>query len=249
MRPHLLNSVLEAVAYNLNRQAERLMLFEIGTAYRKTENGYEETLRLCLGLCGTRFSENWNNPAEGFDITDVRGHLVAALQVMGINERIEFERGTHPFLENVLTLKLGEKIAGHFGAAGKDARKAFGIKKAVWMAEINLDMCLNKVKHAAVTQKELPKFPAVRRDFSLLIDEKITFEMIRNTAFRKAGKILREVGLFDVYEGKNLPSGKKSYAVRFILQDPNRTLEDKAIDKRMSDIQKALEEEFGAELR
>lgn len=249
LRPHVLNSVLEAVAYNLNRQAERLMLFEIGTAYRNGAKGYDEDLRLCLALCGSRFSENWNNPDTAFDITDLRGHLTAALQVMGVDRRVSFERGTHAFLDSVLDIKLGERTIGHMGDAGKKSQKAYGIKKSVWVAEINLDACLKKVKHAAVTQEELPKFPAVRRDFSLLLNEGISFDAIEKMAFKKGGRLLREVGLFDVYEGKNLPAGKKSYAVRFTLQDPNRTLDDKVIDKRMGEIQKALEEEFGAELR
>jgi phenylalanyl-tRNA synthetase beta chain len=215
----------------------------------KGKKGYDEDLRLCMALCGSRFSENWNNTDMAFDITDLRGHITAALQVMGVDSRITFEPGGHAFLGGVLDIKFGEKIIGHLGAAGQKAQKAYGIKKPVWVAEINLDACLKMVKHASVTQKELPKFPAVRRDLSLLLDENIAFEAVEKSALKRGGKLLRDVGLFDVYEGKNLPAGKKSYAIRFTLRDPNRTLDDKLIDKRMREIQKALEDELGAELR
>lgn len=249
LRPNLINSALEAVAYNLNRQAERLQLFELGMAYRQNEQGYTESQNLCIALCGNRFTENWNNDAKPFDTSDMRGHVTALMQVMGIQEKLSFEASTHPFLSQSLEVKIGKHTAGHFGMINKVAQKAYGIKKDVWVAELQLDKCLAHIKHAAKTLRELPKFPAVRRDFSLLLDEQVTFESIETLAYQKAGKLLREVGLFDVYEGKNLPSGKKSYAVRFILQDPNRTLEDKVIDKQMANIQKALEEELGAVLR
>jgi phenylalanyl-tRNA synthetase beta chain len=249
LRPHLYNSALETVAYNLNRQAERLQLFEIGKAYRQAADGYAEAHNLCLALCGNRFQENWNNTQTPFDGSDLRGHLTAALEVMGLSDHVRFEPTQHAFLTKAVSIKLRDKEIGSLGAASKAAMKAYGVKREVWLAEISLDACLKKVRHAAQSYAPLPRFPAVRRDFSLLLDESVPFSAVEALAYKCAGKLLKEVGLFDVYEGKNLPAGKKSYAVRFMLQDPNRTLQDKEIDKRMGDIQHSLESELGAVLR
>lgn len=249
LRPHLINSVLEATTYNLNRQAERVQLFEIGTVYKRAEKGYAEDLRICIGLCGPRFSENWNNPEGAFDISDLRGHVAAVFNVLGLGEGLSFASGQHPFLESCIEIKTGNRIAGHAGTSGKKTMKAYGLKKPVLLAEISLGTLLAKVKHAAVKQKPLPKFPAVRRDFSLLLNADISFSQVEEIAYAKGGKLLREVGLFDVYEGKSLPEGKKSYAVSFILQDNEKTLNDKIVDKTMGAVQKALEEKLGAQLR
>ncbi len=249
LRPHLMNSMLEAAAYNLNRQAERLQLFEIGNVYKRDGEGYTEDLRICIGLCGPRFSENWNNPDGLFDISDLRGHITAVFDVLGTGSRLSFAPGRHSFTDSCLEIKYGAHTVGHAGTATKRAMKAYGLKKPVLAAEISLGFLLGKVKHAAVKQNPLPKFPAVRRDFSLLLNADIAFSRVEEIAFAKGGKLLREVGLFDVYEGKNLPEGKKSYAVRFVLRDDEKTLKDKIVDKTMGAVQKALEETLGAELR
>ncbi len=249
LRPQLLSSALDNAAYNLNRQAERILSFELGMAYYRTESGYAEDQRLCITLCGSRLPENWNNPASDFDASDLRGHVESVFQAMGIHSRLKYSTGSHPFLDTAVEIKLGERLAGTMGRVGKKAAKAYGIKRNIWLAELRIDACMRYIRHADKTYRELPKFPAVQRDFSLLLDQGVAFETIEKLAFKQAGKLLREVGLFDVYEGKNLPEGKKSYAVRFILQDPNRTLEDKVIDQQMGRIQKALEDELGAVMR
>ena len=249
LRPQLINSMLENVAYNLNRQAERIMAFEFGVAYSKNKSAYNEEQHLCIVLCGNRFQENWNNPAGAFDASDMEGHIRSVMQVMGIDGLVEMELGSHSYLEEVRNIKLGAEHIGSLGKACKAAMKAYGIKRELWLAELDIDRCMARVKHASVQYSALPKFPSVRRDFSLMLDEAVHFEAIEKLAYRQAGKLLREVGLFDVYEGKNLPKGKKSYAVSFVLQDAKRTLDDKVIDKQMARIQKALEEELGAQLR
>jgi phenylalanyl-tRNA synthetase beta chain len=249
LRPNLVCSALEAVAYNLNRQAERLQLCEIGTIYKKENGAFSESTHLSLALSGNRFSENWNNPVNAFDVSDVRGHVVAILELLGAGDGVTFTAESDPFYGDALGIYKGKKKLGILGAAGKKAMKQYGIKKPVFLAELDLNVCLKLVKHATKTLHDLPKFPAVRRDFSLLLDRAVHFVEIESLAYKKAGKLLREVGLFDVYEGKNLPEGKKSYAVRFILQDPGKTLTDQQIDKTMLDIQKELEQHLGATLR
>ena len=248
LRPNLTISVLEAAAYNLNRQAERLKVFEIGKEYLKTETGYQETTKLVIALTGTRFEESWSNPADLVDISDLRGHLKAAFQIMGLESKFD-EAEKNPFYGSSLGVKLRRKNIGILGAVSKKALKRYGIKRDVFVAEINLDACLNAIGHANKTLTPLSKFPTVRRDLSLLLNADIRFEEIEKIAFAKAGKLVKEVGLFDVYEGKSLPEGKKSYAVSFILRDENKTLNDKQIDKAMSAIQTELETSLGATLR
>lgn len=248
LRPNLAISALEAVSYNLNRQAERLMFYEIGTAYRKAEKGYEETLTLALTLVGNRFKENWNNTNEAFSYSDLSGEIIGVFEMLGLNN---LKRGSsdHEFLEEVTALSKGKTVLGRWGRVGKKALKTYGVKQPVLYGEVDLTKALPMVKHADKTVSDLPKFPSVRRDLSLLLDKKVRFEEIEKLAISKAGNLLKEVGLFDVYEGKNLPEGKKSYAVSFTLRDENKTLTDKKIDQTMERIRSELETALGAELR
>ncbi len=167
---------------------------------------------------------------------------------MGI-EGLKTESGTHSFLTDVTVMKKGEKPFASMGVVSQKALKTYGIKKPVLYAEIDLTAALRKMKHAVKTVEDLPKFPTVRRDLSLLLDKSIAFGEIEKLAYAKAGNMLKEVGLFDVYEGKNLPEGKKSYAVSFILMDEKKTLTDKKIEQTMAQIQAELETALGAELR
>lgn len=248
LRPTLAISSLEAVSYNLNRQAERLMLYETGTAYQKAEQGYKETLTLSVALVGDRFRESWNNPTQPFSYSDLMGEVKDIFGMMGL-EGLKTEAGSHSFLTDVSVVKKGEKPLAYLGLISSKALKTYGIKKPVLYAEIDLTVALRKMEHAAKTVVDLPKFPTVRRDLSLLLDNRVHFAEIETLAYAKAGNLLKEVGLFDVYEGKNLPEGKKSYAVSFALRDEKKTLTDKKIEQTMTRIQQELESVLGAELR
>jgi len=249
LRPNVLVSVLDNVAYNLNRQSERLRLYEIGKAYQKTENHYKETTKLCLALTGSRLSENWNNPKESVNLSDLKGDLRAVFLSMGIDCKLKDSESDIPFFSNAVTINLRKQPIGHMGILSNKAAKVFGIKQSVLVLEFDLDACINKVKHADKRMEDLPKFPAVRRDLSLLIDKKVSFSQIEKIARAKASKYLKDVGLFDVYEGKNLPDDKKSYAVSFTIRDDKKTLQDKQIEKIMDSIQSELESALGASLR
>lgn len=248
LRPNLAVSVLEAVAYNVNRQADRLRLFEFGTVYRKVENGYQEATHLALALLGNRFVENWNNPAIAVGLSDLRGAVQSVFQILGLQVKFG-DPAENPFYAEAVELLLKNKRLGTMGRISAKAAKQFGIKRDVWLAEFDFDTCFRAIVHADKYVNGLPKFPAVSRDFSLLLNKNIGFGEIENIAYAKAGKHLLDVILFDVYEGKNLPEGKKSYAVRFILQDENKTLNDKQIDKDMAAIQHELESALSAQLR
>ncbi len=247
LRPSLVPGALEVVAYNINRQNERILLFETGSVYQKTDTTYTEWKALGLVLCGNRFAESWNNTTAPFDASDMKGHVQSVFDAMGI--AYTAESCELPLYSDAMRILAGGISVGWFGYASPAALKRFGVKKPVLVAEINLDACMKQVRHAAKRFVELPKGPVVRRDFSLLLDKSVKFDEIERIARKRGGKLLKEVSLFDVYEGKNLPEGKKSYAVSFILQDPHRTLNDKEIDGKMSDIQSSLEQDLGATLR
>lgn len=248
LRTNLAVSALEAVSYNVNRQADRLRLFEIGKTYFKRKKGYAEQTNMIIALSGNRMDENWNNPSASSDISDLRGEVEAVCQIMGV--KVGFGgRVSNPFYSESISLIIRQKEIGIMGLASAKACKQYGIKRDVFIAEFDFDACFSDITHAAKRTSALPKFPTVRRDFSLLLDRNVSFSQIEKIAFAKVGKHLKEVGLFDVYEGKNLPEGKKSYAVRFILQDENKTLDDKQIDSDMRAIQSELESALGASLR
>ena len=148
-----------------------------------------------------------------------------------------------------LSLSLGKNQLVSFGLIKKSILKSFGIGQEVLFADFNWDQVIEVAKFNSIKFKAIPKYPAVKRDFALLLDEKISFENIYNLARKSERNLLKEISLFDVYQGKNLPAGKKSYAVSFTLQDENKTLTDKQIDKIMNKLQTSFEKELGAELR
>ena len=151
--------------------------------------------------------------------------------------------------EESLALAIGKTNAVEFGIVKQSICKAFGIEQQVLFADFNWDLVLSCIKSNKVKFKPISKFPEVRRDFALLINEDITFDTIYQIAKKTDSKILTEINLFDVYKGKNLPEGKKSYAVSFMLKDDSKTLTDKQIDKLMSKLLKKFESEIGAVLR
>ncbi|MEJ2114434.1 MAG: phenylalanine--tRNA ligase subunit beta, partial [Flavobacteriaceae bacterium] len=146
-------------------------------------------------------------------------------------------------------LSLGNTILVEFGLVKKSVLKYFGISQDVLFANFNWDNVLKMVKHNTIVFKEIPKYPEVRRDFALLVDDQVTFEQIDTIATKTEKNLLKDVDLFDVYQGQNLPEGKKSYAVSFTIQDDKKTLTDKQIDRVMKKLQTNFEKELGAELR
>jgi len=148
-----------------------------------------------------------------------------------------------------MSLAIGKKTLVDFGLVKKSILKNFGISQSVLFADFNWDNVLEMAQHNKIKFNAISKYPEVRRDFALLLDNKVTFEEIHTIAKQTEKQLLKNINLFDVYEGKNLPAGKKSYAVSFTLQDENKTLTDKQIDKIMSKLQVNFETKLGAELR
>lgn len=248
MRQSLLFSGLEAVAHNINRKRLDLKLFEFGKTYHSYNDSREESKRLSLFVTGNKNEERWNAALTPSDFFYLKGVVETILQRLGLNRLKSAPIKTDVLSEGV-SLSLGKTKLVDFGLVKKSVLKHFGISQQVLFADFNWDNVLDMAKHNSIQFKGIPKYPEVRRDFALLLDNGVTFAEIHAIAKQTEKQLLKNVNLFDVYEGKNLPKGKKSYAVSFTLQDENKTLTDKQIDKIMNKLQANFEKQLGAELR
>ncbi|ARV08392.1 phenylalanine--tRNA ligase subunit beta [Winogradskyella sp. PC-19] len=250
MRQSLLFSGLEAVAYNINRKRSDLKLFEFGKTYHQYSEQREEYKHLSLFVTGNKSDEYWDPKAQlsPSDFFYLKGTVETILQRLGLN-RLKSSPIKSDLFSEGMSLSVGKLKMVDFGLVKKSVLKHFGISQNVLFADFNWDNVLEMAKHNSIKFKAIPKYPEVRRDFALLIDNSVSFEDIFTISKQTEKQLLKNINLFDVYEGKNLPAGKKSYAVSFTIQDENKTLTDKQIDKIMSKLQTNFETKLGAELR
>ncbi|REH47435.1 phenylalanyl-tRNA synthetase beta subunit [Tenacibaculum gallaicum] len=248
MRQSLLFSGLESVAYNINRKNNSLKFYEFGKTYHKYESGYQEDKHLTLFVTGNRTQDSWKVATQVSDFFYVKGIVTALLSRLGIEKLKTTPTKTDVFSEGI-TLSLGKTKLVELGVVKRTVLKEFSVKQEVLFADFNWQNILSLVGNKNIKVTDLPKFPAVKRDLALLLDNTIEFKEIYNLAFQSERKLLKEVDLFDVYEGDKLPEGKKSYAVSFVLQDENKTLADKQIDKIMQKLQQTFEKSLDAVLR
>ncbi len=247
MRQSMLFSGLEAVSYNINRRNGDLKLFEFGKTYHKILSGYDEPKHLSLFVSGNRTAENWTTPGKPSDFFFFKGNVNSILSRLGLC-KLQNKPVTSDVFAEGIAIASGNDVLVEFGTVKKSILKHFDIKQDVLFADFNWNLILklinNKIKFT-----DIPKYPEVRRDLALLVDKNVAFDSIYNIARQTEKSLLKGVNLFDVYEGNNLPEGKKSYAVSFMLQDTTKTLTDEQIDKIMNKLQKNLETEVGASLR
>ncbi|MFD1552837.1 phenylalanine--tRNA ligase subunit beta [Putridiphycobacter roseus] len=249
MRQTMLFGGLESIAHNQNRQAPNLSLFEFGKVYAKHEQDYIETEKLAIWLSGNVNKENWADVKKEQSFFTLKGIVESIFTKLGLNQQLKQQSIHNDLFEDGISLFIGKKEVGAIGWVKENVLKTFDVKQSVFYADLNWGEIVGHYFMNKINFKPLPKTQFVRRDFSLLLDKDIRFEQIETIAKKADRKILKEVGLFDVYEGKNLEKGKKSYAVNFIFQDQEETLKDKVVDKIMDKIRKGLEEELKAELR
>ncbi len=247
MRQSLLFSGLEAVSYNINRRNGDLKLFEFGKTYHKLPSGYDEPKHLTLFVSGNRSEENWTLTQKPTDFFLFKGYVNSILERLGVCKTQSKPLTSDVFAEG-LAIVCGNDTLVEFGTVKKSILKHFDIKQELFYADFNWSLVL-KLLSTKIKFTDIPKYPEVRRDLALLVDEAVAFESIYNIARQTEKSLLKNVNLFDVYQGKNLPEGKKSYAVSFTLQDTTKTLTDEQIDKIMSKLQKNMETELGASLR
>jgi phenylalanyl-tRNA synthetase beta chain len=248
MRQSLLFSGLESISYNLNRKNNSLKLYEFGKTYHKYEKGYQEDKHLTIFVSGARTKDSWTSLTQKSEFFYLKGIVMSILERIGVTNIKTSPVKSDVFSEGIV-LSLGKNKLVEFGVIKKKILKEFGIKQEVLFADFDWTSILSISGKKKIKVSMLPKFPSVKRDLALLLDLKITFKEIYDLAFQSERNLLEDVGLFDVYQGDKLPEGKKSYAVSFVLQDNNKTLEDRQIDKIMQKLQQSFEKNLGAVLR
>lgn len=249
MRQSLLFNALEVVEYNQNRQNADLKFFEFGKVYHKYGNEYAENKRLLIAISGKKERESWNSKKDAVSFYTIKGLVNAVFARLGLSSLISEAALKNSILKEGVQLSVLKKKVGEIGWINPAMKKHFGIKSDVFVADLDWDAIIECLQYVKVKFNELPKTFAVRRDFSLLLNNTTTFSEIEAVARTCDKRILKEVGLFDVYEGKNLEEGKKSYAVSFTFQDQEQTLKDNQIDPIMEKIRVELEGKLAATLR
>ena len=260
MRQTLLYGGLQSVEYNRNRKKPDLKFYEFGNTYfyfaDKQKEGQSlsairEEFHLGIWVTGNNFSNSWLQGEQKSSVYDIKAYVENILLRLGINsKKVTFVPYQDEIYSSALAINTisGRKL-GSLGIVNKKICKKFDIDVEVYFAELNWELLMKEIKSHQIKFSEISKFQGVKRDLALLVDKKVQFADIEKTAFDTDKKLLKEVALFDVYEGKNLPEGKKSYAVSFLLLDEEKTLNDKQIENTMSRIQKNLEDKLGATLR
>ena len=258
MRQTLILNGLEVVAYNINRQITNIKTFEYGSVYSfnpesdgKTLESYEEHTCYALFMSGQP-EKSWRTDAGKGSYFQLKGYLELLLKRFGCDiYSLETDAAPADIFSEGLTYALPGKRQplAVMGTIAPARLKQFGIKQPVFAAEINWPALFELVKRNKIKYKELPKFPEVRRDLAILLDESVTFADLRKSAFRVGKKLLKQVGLFDVYRGDKIAEGKKQYALSFVLQDPEKTLTDNDVERVMSKLLSTFQNEFGAVLR
>lgn len=260
MRQTLLFGGLESIEHNAKRKNGNLRFFEFGNVYRfdpekkNDENpmaAYNEQYHLGLWVTGKRVEGSWAHPDEDSSFYELEAYVENILSRIGLNQGATVRKKSQNdiFMAGISVENRGGKQLLEMGILSKKVLKAADIDRPVYYAELNWTALMKAVRKNEILYSEISKYPAVSRDLALLVDEKVEFAEIEQTARQTEKKLLKSVELFDVYEGKNLPEGKKSYAVNFILQDETKTLNDKQIEAIMSKLTANLKNKLGAELR
>jgi phenylalanyl-tRNA synthetase beta chain len=247
MRQSMLFSGLEAVGYNINRRNADLKLFEFGKTYHRFPGGPQEYKHLTLFVSGNRLKENWAGAQQPSDFFHFKGYVQAILSRLGIDKTQNQPVQADVFAEGIAITQGGE-ILVELGTVRKGILKHFEIKQEVFYADFNWGLVL-KLLSNKIRFSEIPKYPEVRRDLALLVDEQVSFDALYQLARQSEKTLIKDINLFDVYSGNNLPEGKKSYAVSFVLQDNTKTLTDAQVEKVMKKLLQVLQTEAGAELR
>ena len=260
MRQTLLFGGLESIVRNANRKNSNLRFFEFGNCYHYDESkkeadklikAYTQDQHLGLWITGKRVENSWAHPNEDASFYELKAYVENILVRLGLSlQAVTLVKGENNIFEDSISIvtKAG-KIIAELGIVAYKLTKNMGITNEVFFADIYWDNLLKAVKKHVVEYKEISKYPAVSRDLALLVEKTVEFEQIKEIAYSTEKKLLKAVELFDVYEGKNLPEGKKSYAVNFILQDEQKTLNDKQIDSIMNKLIDNLTKRLNAELR
>ena len=248
MRQTLLFNGLEVLQYNRNRKTTDMQVYEFGKTYRKTEHGYAEQQVLAVFITGKKHGESWHNPAKATSYFTLKTVVENLLKKAGIKkyQTVLIEEGAFKFQT---TISYQQQVLATFGCVPHPTRQLFDLSEEVWYAEINWDNLCAIGLSGRTNLEPISAFPSVRRDLALVLDKKITFTEIEKIARKTEQQLLKEINVFDVYEGDKIASGKKSYAISFVLQNAEKTLTDDEIEGTMNKFIQQLEKELGATLR
>ena len=259
MRQTLLFNMLEAVCLNINHKNGDLKLYEFGNCYfydeaKRTEENhlaaYSEEYRLAIAVTGIATPQSWNTKPEKASFFTLRAVAEKLLRRFGIDiYALKSEPTQSDLFAEGLTMSLNGKELLQIGVVSGKLRRLTDVKQEVYYLEMNFDALVRSTKKHRIAAEELSKFPEVKRDLALLVDRDVTFAALRSVALATERKLLKNVSLFDVYEGDKLPEGKKSYALSFILEDMTRTLDDKTIERVMANLTRQFEQQCGAQVR
>jgi phenylalanyl-tRNA synthetase beta chain len=255
LRQTMLFTGLEVCGYNINRKQKDLKLYEFGKIYWKNEtdqenkkkSAYQEEERLALYVTGNFETENWQSKSRPVTYFDLAQHVVQLLEKSSISN-LKQETLNDPLFDYGMRLMKGTKEIGKLGKVKTALTKDFGIKQEIFYADLSTALLFKSANPKFVVQ-EVPRFPEVRRDLSLVLDKQVTFDEIRALVVNTEKKLIKEIIAFDVYEGDKIPQGKKAYALGFTLLDENKTLTDEEIDKVMTRLMSAFEGKMGAVIR
>ena len=249
LRPNMLYPLLDIAIYNRNRKRSDLSIFEYGKTYHKSSEGYTELNHLAILLTGFRTPLHWEKDQQAYTIFYLKSIVNNLLVAAGCRASLKWMPGESTELEMQLVLGSGKKEVAHIGLVPLKTLKKFDLDGEVWHADIRLDVLERLLLKSKVEIQEPPKFPEVRRDLSMLLDKSVQYQSLENLAFETEKKLLRDVNLFDVFEGDKIGNDKKSYALSFVLRDDEKTLTDKEIDKVMQRLMENFEAKLGAVIR
>ncbi len=248
MRQSLLFGGLETISYNINRKNSDLKMFESGKTYECIDQStYNEWKHLSLFATGNNHPVSWNSPENPIDFYQFKGYVDAIFDRLGIH-KFEVRPNDEDIFAESVAYYLGKNKIASFGMIKKNITKAFDIKQDVFFADIFWDNVL-PVLSEKIKYKEIVKYPTVKRDLALLIDKQVSFDQLYKTVKKTDKNRIKEIALFDVYEGKRLPENKKSYAISLTIQDNDKTLTDSEIEKIVEQVIKNLEQDVQAQLR
>ena len=252
MRRSLIFSGLEAIQYNRNRKQTELKFFEFGKTYHRMADRFEEVDHLALFITGKKFESSWNGDSSPSDFFFLKSFVKNILELLRMNR--QHYKTAESVLQNDLfssglNVLINDKTIAQYGSLKKNHLKQFDISSDVFVADFNWTLMMKLVNVKDEPVKEVSKFPQVRRDLSMIINRDVKYEEVENIAYKTEKNLLKEMHLFDVYEGDKIETGKKSYAVTFILQDERQTLNENQIDKIMNRLMEAFEKNAGAVIR
>lgn len=258
LRNEFIYSGLEVVAHNLNHKAAQIKLFEFGHVYKQVQgevetyrDHYQQHQRLGVWLCGLQQQENWHEKSEAANFYHIKGVVETVLTLLGIAHKSPepYSNAAFKTAFAVMGFKKSERPLVIFGEVSQALLKIMEIKHPVFYAEFDWDVIVELISSNHSAFIPLAKYPSVRRDLALVLDKKVEYGLLKDASFKTEKQLLQEVNIFDVYEGKGIPEGKKSYALSFIFQDKNKTLTDADIDKCMQKLINQFKSEFNAEIR